>query len=104
MDFTKEDIIKAMECCIEDNCDDCPCSFGNCYTNLIREALYIINTELEQFANVGKMYSEVRAEAIKEFAERLKKAKASSTLDSRICTTEMIDSLVKEMTEGNTND
>lgn len=45
MDFTKEDIIQAMECCIEDGCDECPLSFGNCYTNLIREALCIIKCQ-----------------------------------------------------------
>ncbi len=38
-----------------------------------------------------------KSEAIKEFAERLKEQKKTSTLDSRIYTTEMINSLVKEM-------
>ena len=31
-----------------------------------------LKKENERFADIGKMYSEVRAEAIKEFAERLK--------------------------------
>lgn len=49
--MVEKDIIKAMECCIEDVCDECPCSFGNCYTNLIKEALDLIEqqkTELER--------------------------------------------------------
>ena len=39
----------------------------------------------------------IKSEAIKEFAERLKEQKKTSTLDSRIYTTEMINNLVKEM-------
>ena len=39
----------------------------------------------------------IKSETIKEFAERLKEQKKTSTLDSRIYTTEMINSLVKEM-------
>lgn len=32
-----------------------------------------LNKEVETFADIGKMYSEIKAEAVKEFAERLKK-------------------------------
>ena len=39
----------------------------------------------------------IKSEAIKEYAERLKEQKKTSTVDSRIYTTEMINSLVKEM-------
>lgn len=42
----------------------------------------------------------IQTEAIKEFAERLKELKKNSSMDPRICTIEMIDNLVKEMTEG----
>lgn len=56
--------------------------------------------EIELFADIGKMYSEVRAEAIREFAERFKE-RCGKNCDSAIiwakCT---IDNLVKEMTEG----
>lgn len=31
-----------------------------------------LNKEVETFADIGKMYSEIKAEAVKEFAERLK--------------------------------
>ncbi len=55
------------------------------------------NERLEQethwFADIGKMYSEIRAEAIKEFAERLKEySKCYSYVTPRD-----IDNLVKEM-------
>ena len=39
----------------------------------------------------------LKAEAYKEFAERLKERKTQSTMDKRICTNEMIDNLLKEM-------
>lgn len=45
----------------------------------------------------NKLEAQIKSEAIKEFAERLKEQKKTSTLDSRIYTTEMINSLVKEM-------
>ena len=31
-----------------------------------------LNKEIETFADIGKMFSEIKAEAVKEFAERLK--------------------------------
>lgn len=54
---------------------------------------------VNHFADIGKMYSEVRAEAIREFAERLKlylfiERGGISTVSGKD-----IDSLVKEMTE-----
>ena len=36
-----------------------------------KEDIERLQTENNQFADIGKMYSEIRAEAIKEFAERL---------------------------------
>lgn len=37
-----------------------------------------LKKETEYFADIGKMYSEVRAEAVKEFAERLCKDRVSN--------------------------
>ena len=52
--------------------------------------------EIDHFADIGKMYSEVRSDAIREFAERLRTKRGSHG--------ELwggdIDYLVKEMTEG----
>ena len=44
---------------------------------------------------------QAKIEAYKEFAERLKEKKLQSTLDARICTTEMIENLLKEMVGEN---
>ena len=56
-----------------------------------------LQKENNQFADIGKMYSEIKSEAVKEFAERLKERKKYNTMDSIICTNEMIDNLVAEM-------
>ena len=53
--MTEEQIIKALECCINNNCGSCPDSIansvGNCERNLRRDALDFINrqnAEIEQ--------------------------------------------------------
>lgn len=80
--MTDKEIIKALECCKKDDCDNCPNDFGNCYANLAGCSLDLINrkqTEIERlqkvndsFTDIGKLYSEIKVEAIKDFAERLK--------------------------------
>ena len=85
--LTPEEIKKGLECCGSpegDSCFYCPFSgspLEYCTTKLHTEAVALINrqqaeierlqTEDNQFADIGKMYSEIRAEAIKEFVERL---------------------------------
>ena len=53
-----------------------------------------LQKENNQFADIGKMYSEIKSEAIKEFAEKVKKYfNPDSSYDFR----KWIDNLVKEM-------
>lgn len=95
--MTDAEIIKALECCCSNNidsCEECPIKI-ECYTETIdckKEALDLINrqkAEIErlqkennQFADIGKMYSEIKAEAIKEFAERVKKINLDTVLEA----------------------
>ena len=62
-----------------------------------------LSKEIESFSDIGKMYSEIKYEAIKEFAERLKEGYAPSGDfgDPLVLTVtaKWIDNLVKEMTE-----
>lgn len=111
--MTDKEIIKALECCNEppSQCDDCPLSgMVGCQAKTMESALDLINrqqAEIErlqkennQFADIGKMYSEIRAEAIKEFAERLKQKILVSPYDVNLFapyTDNLIDNLVKEM-------
>ena len=85
--MTDNEIIKALECCSKNplNCRECGykgrCNRIDCYDYLKRDALDLINrqqseierlqTENNQFADIGKMYSEIKAEAIKEFVASL---------------------------------
>ena len=115
--MTDKEIIKALECCKKDDCDNCPNDFGNCYANLAGYAFDLINrqqTEIEKLTaeklqvivplnNCGDSFMVkdakiIRTEVIKEFAERLKEK-------TRWCFSEIflhteIDTLVKEMTEA----
>ena len=82
--MTDNEIIKALECCGVYDCEFCPCYTEDlgCDYNLELLALDLIrrqNIKLEklqkenrQFADIGKMYSEIKSEARKEFAKRLK--------------------------------
>lgn len=100
--MTDMDIIKGFECCVQVTpgiCKRCPYHnkiFTRCSKMLMQDALNLINrqkTEIEEltekhwnecrqiahydnestlFADLGKLYSEIRIEAVKKFAEALK--------------------------------
>lgn len=117
--MTDNEIIKALECCKRDDCDCCPNDFGNCYSNLAGYSLDLINrqqAEIErlekdskrlkkvqmQLDDAMKMYSTIKAEAVKEFAERLKERKYQSSDWSHgehpfVVEESDIDNLVEEM-------
>lgn len=75
--MTDNQIIKALQICVDDskNCADCPAATehnGCAEANDIKVIVDILTrqqAEIERFADIGKMYSEVRTDAIKEFAE-----------------------------------
>ena len=51
----------------------------------------------DSFTDIGKLYSEIKSEAIKEFAERLKKEFTTGSAIMRISVLNIVDDLVKEM-------
>jgi hypothetical protein len=77
---TDNEIIKALECCLCDECEDCPHDEEiACVENLHQEAIDLINRQkanAEGLTNAVKFLNEqlssAKAEAVKEFAERLK--------------------------------
>ena len=139
--MTDNEIIKALECCSKDDCDNCPNSFANCYSNLAGHALDLIKRYKAENSNLtsdltslqndltsakseiwalketlagrlsasasfiaktaeakGKaMVHSLKAEAIKEFAERLKE-KATEYMHGGEVDVFDINNLVKEMT------
>ena len=108
--FADTDIAKALKCCADKKrCHDCPfcvTSIEPCYITLAREAASLLSRRdaeierlkkelIEQQLKNNLLYEtakEARAEAIKEFAERLKE------IDDYVSPLD-IDNLVKEMTE-----
>ena len=99
--MTDNDIIKALECCIGDtegrNCFDCPLyEIVDCQPQMYFDVLDLINrqkAEIERLQGAVAMYEEERkyhfemsrkktAEAITEFAERLKKEAEYVSIDS----------------------
>ena len=121
--FTDEEIIEALECHINaDDCESCGI-FGRHWcdeiilTKLVLDLINRQKAEVEKLKRKNDILShnadnafqeglnecrelfepEIKSEAYKEFAKRLKEKKHNSTMDKRICTTEMIDNLVKEM-------
>ena len=133
--MTDNEIIKALECCKELICKDCPI-FPNstpvllCKSRLEKEALDLIKrqqAEIEELESDNgvtqyllseawegieekdkwfeKRESIVKAEAITEFAERLKAEILEwqyefEYYDERKRAAKQVDNLVKEMTEG----
>ena len=119
--LTDKEIIKALECCMVDElkkytCDECPYKPCGCSYALCKDALDLINrqqAELERltinmnaFGLGMKREKEradtIRAEAIKEFAEKLKEDLGIWSFDftyyaDRAEARGYIDNLVKEM-------
>lgn len=125
--MTDNEIIKALECCSKWRCGECPnadiSDIGYCEYKCITEAVTLLNrqkaeiekykeyyetmeSELDSFrkdqASVKFLKNRIRAEAIKEFAERLRESKKQyeGTLAGWTFTMTELDNLVKEMTEG----
>ena len=120
--MTDNEIIKALECCHRRECQECvrlltgrPIE-DDCRLDLIYDALDLINrqrAEIERLQNkveelsevlsdtIRIRYVEAKAEAIKEFAEAVK-MEFYREFDEIIPSimADKIDSLVKEMTEG----
>ena len=108
------EIIKALECCSDSNCHECPiegCTddiFGNALDLINRQKAEIerLNIELQSMrsaANSYKMhYKTAKSEAIKEFAERLKEHRYGELNNCISFSVGYLDNLVKEMTEVET--
>ena len=115
--MTDEQIIKALECCRDCKCKDCPCynkETDGCKELDEQDILDLINrqkSEIERlkdeklkcFLAYEKDRKRVKSEAYKEFAERLKTKFHTAMSFSFVHIHEVIDNLVKEMTEGNGN-
>lgn len=93
--------------CMDFHCKECRVD-GECLYQEIAETLYREDyrkqKENNQFADIGKMYSEIKSEAIKDFAERLKTKVDIDLCEAIECSDylhddlpKIIDDFVKEM-------
>ena len=106
--MTDNEIIKALECCIHDDydyCKECPYLKNKpCHEGLIQDAFDLINrqkAEIERLERHTEMYHEVRAEAVKEFAELLKEHIRDYHPYYYVIDEEVVDNLVEEMVGEN---
>ena len=107
-----EEIIKTLECCKYCCCKQCDeepdfqeainlinrqkAEIERIQKARLKQAQFLAEQKAQKYELINKL-SRAKAEAYKEFAERLKEKKLQSTMDRRICTFEMIDNLLKEM-------
>lgn len=118
--MTDNEIIKALECCTDEsyeNCNECPYSTDTLSCErlkLLEDSLDLINrqkAEIERlkkevsiardaYISIQDRYEHTKAEAYKEFAERLnEEAQIADCFDSynMVVGTHFIDNLLKEM-------
>ena len=121
--MTDEKIIKAIKACVEiKDCSQCPYKNNNlldtsCFSKLFNEILVLINSQKAEIEKLkeknesldtlvlsyGDYVTKARAEAIKEFAERLKAEKFKYSPFGELVYVKDIDKLVKQMV-GEDND
>ena len=103
--MTDNEIIKALECCINGKCSECPLRAMACSEKVAMAfANDLINrqkAEIERLEKHTEMYHELRAEAVKEFAEKVKQKTLAMVFSPDVLSfedyCECIDNLVKEM-------
>ena len=116
--MTDNEIIKALECCgniVDSTCKECAYHEtynASCVVRLMRNALDLINRQKAEIESLKHRKTELqirnqelqheKSEAIKEFAEKLKNCFAIS--GDYLDIINIIDNLVKEMTEVSEND
>lgn len=125
--MTGAEIIKALECCITKQHENC-CNLGkwseqwNCMTDLMGKALALIKRQREEIAKleaenaeqdqaiinafryIKVVREEARAEAIREFAERIKEQSYESIdwshgVHPLVCEFGIVEEIAEEMTE-----
>lgn len=110
--YTDEEVIKALECCAVDpksgkfsDCKNCPLDAikdANCFNWIIQQcALDLINRKKAEVAFWMDAAANAKKEAVKEFAEKLKK-ECLFDRGYEILQEGTIDHLAKELTEEKT--
>lgn len=104
--MTDNEIIKALECCCEaQNCTLCiynPTKYQkgtiSCCNELMENTIDLINRQKTEIEKLLQKLQQPQVEAIKEFAEKLKKE--VDFVDTTRKLKQTINNLVKEITES----
>lgn len=70
MELKRDEIIKALECCINDECDKCGVPFGNCQANLMQDALALIKELSQANEQLSESYDHLEKTKDELFSER----------------------------------
>lgn len=109
--MTDNKIIEALDCCRIENCNECPHrEYYNCREVLVQDVFSIINRQKEEIERLQNRCedcagctqwkcdcSNIRTEAIKEFAEKLKGELTTGAAVMRVSVLNIINNLVEEM-------
>lgn len=112
--MTDNEIKKALECCSKDDidCEQCPanglCDNDDyCFTGAILDLINRLQATIDSFTDIGKLYSEIKAEAYKECIEKVKEISNKKELVTRFDRTlisrdyeiseEKLNNLLKEL-------
>lgn len=110
--LTDSEIIKALDCCKYDDCNNCPNVVDNCHANLIDYALDLINRQKEEIKRsnaliicknkiiegLDKSIEYAYNKGVQEFAELLKNDWIGNLYYCEdLDITDWIDNLLKEM-------
>ena len=107
-ELNREQIIKALECCVKSECNKCPLRDGRCANGEMgRLSLTIIKELTEDNADLNKTISSlletiksIQADTVRKMKERLKAEKFTHKNFGELVYVEDIDQIAKEMLEG----
>ena len=97
--MTDEQIIKALECCINGNCDDCYNVLFNCMHNAITNALDLINRQKAEKERLLQKLQQAESEAIYKLVKKFKDRIVNKYEYVQVGIFDELDNLVKEITE-----
>ena len=80
--MTDNEIIKALECCKKDDCDNCPNDFGNCCANLAGCSLDLINRKQAEIERLKAM-NQSKLDTIHDLQAEIAVLKAFKSYDEK---------------------
>ena len=104
--FTDEEVINSLKICANNgDCKECAINphkgnYGFCTGLAINAALDLINRQREEIAVIKETTAEIRYEAVKEFADRLKNYYRNLDTTAGGLVEYHIDQVVKEFLDG----